>query len=259
MVMWPTTHHVGLSFPMILLSDQWRRRYSCLCTCCLLRRLRQEHFLLGLLFSHPAAAFSNKANQQPSCSGGELSGGRPGCCHSPWSFHHGFSLYLDIGLKEFQSYAGRQRHPGISSLMRPEGSLGTPPNPGAFSCTEKKLCPRRRTLLLTFGIQMLSFWVDLFPLPTPQPCPSPSFLVFIFIFVFHSPPCLPMVNHWCTLPFLCFLVSAAAAAAAASSSDFRTGPSLWSLSAAHAQRHLPSTLRSVKTPGLSSPYACLFH
>lgn len=92
------------------------------------------------------------------------------------------------------------------------------------------------------------------PLFHSQPIPSrpgfsSSFLVFIYVFTYFSSLSPPILIH---NPFLGSLVPAAAAAVA-SSSDFRTGPSLWSLSAAHAQHHLPSTLRLVQTPACACP------
>lgn len=87
------------------------------------------------------------------------------------------------------------------------------------------------------------------PIP-PRPSFSSPLLVFIYLFTCFSSPSPVLIHN----PFLGSLAPAAAAAvASSSSSDFRTGPSLWSLSAAHAQHHLPSTLRLVQTPACACP------
>lgn len=138
------------------------------------------------------------------------------------------------------------------------GSLDTLSNPGACSHMDRIFCPRRCEFLLMLCIWILSSWVDLslslsfFPFSS---CALVSFLPSLFLFLFFS--FMPLSFPWWfstgPIPFLRSL----APAAAASSSDFRMGPSLWSLSAAHAQHHPPSTRRSVKLQG-SAAHACLF-
>lgn len=106
---------------------------------------------------------------------------------------------------------------------------------------------------LHLDIFLLGGWVSLslFLSPFPLMCPSfsPSLLVFVCFF------CPFLLLQWFTAGPRAIL-HPLAPAAAPRRSDLRTGPSLWSLSAAHAQQHPPSTRRSVQPQGPAAR-ACL--
>jgi hypothetical protein len=134
---------------------------------------------------------------------------------------------------------GSPKHPshGYTQVK----TLAVPSSSGAFTHTDAILLIEMWFLARALHLDSV-FLGQSFSLFHPYPISShpgfsSSLLVFIYLFTYFSSPS-PLIHN----PFLGFL---APAAAAASSSDFRTGPSLWSLSAAHAQHHLPSTLRLV--------------
>lgn len=131
---------------------------------------------------------------------------------------------------------GSPKHPshGYTQVK----SLAVPSHSGAFTHTDAILLIGMWFLARALHLDTV-FRVGPSPCPTPPPFPHirlSFFPLFSFIYYLFFIPS-PLVHN----PFLGFL----APAAAASSSDSRTGPSLWSLFAAHAQHHLPSTLRLV--------------
>lgn len=107
---------------------------------------------------------------------------------------------------------------------------------------------------LHLDIFLLGGWVSLvlslsFPFPFMCPSFSPSLLGFgFFLHPF-------LLLQWFTAGPRAILHPLAPAAASCRS-DLRTGPSLWSLSAARAQHHPPSTRRSVQPQGPAA-HACL--
>lgn len=215
-----TWHSVYLSFLMII--QPVEEKVWLLLYCCVLRKLR-DFFLHWILFSHLAAMFNNRQNKphisvflvtQP--------GGRPGCCHYslcpaiPQSC--GLSLFLAIGLKEFQSYVGGQKHPS-HTLGRPEGAwthlltqvlsptqMGYSAQEGVSSCSYFAC-----GYYLSGWLSLLSSFLFCIPpsISLMGPYFSPSLLVFIFFlflfFVFHFPLLPLMVNCWYTLHFFTLL------------------------------------------------------
>ena len=101
---------------------------------------------------------------------------------------------------------------------------------------------------LHLDIFLLGGWVSPPPPFSPHVPFFPSLLVFVFFFC-------PFLLQWFTAGPRAIL-HPLVPAAASRRSDLRTGPSLWSLSAARAQQHPPSTRRSVQPQGPAA-HACL--
>lgn len=204
--------------------------------------------------SHLAAMYSNRQNWEPQASV-YLSTWAAGNPADHWSLSLATSYKLPFGFfspswhrSEGSSELCGRVQASKTGSEETWGSLDVPSNLGAISHMDGIFCPRRCEFLLMLCIWILSSWVNLSRTPThslhtPLFLSFPPCFYFYFFLLYPSPSSYgsPLVH----IPFLHSL-EPAAAAAASSSSDFRMGPFLWSLSAARVQRHLPSTLRSVK-------------